>query len=131
LIALAREKGASAIADEMLPKLLGATSMRERPDVQTRVRSIAESNTGDALAGALTAMKVRPDASNMLEHISCATLVVGGNEDLVTPHAEVERMQLRIPRSHFVVLHGAGHLSNIEAPEDFSLALTDFLTSRM
>jgi 3-oxoadipate enol-lactonase len=131
LIAMAREKGAAAIADEMLPKLLGATSTRERPDVVATVRRIAESNSPEALAGALIALKTRPDASNMLERISCATLVVGADEDVVTPLAEVERMQLRIPRSRLVVLHGAGHLSNLEAPEEFSRALTDFLTSRM
>jgi 3-oxoadipate enol-lactonase len=131
LIALALENGASAVVDQMLPKLLGATSLRERPDLQARVRSIAESNDGAALAGALTAMKVRPDASDLLERISCATLVVGSDEDAATPLAEVEEMQRRIPRSRFVALRGVGHLSNLEAPEDFSRALSDFLTSRI
>ena len=131
LIALARDGGASAIAAEMLPKLVGATSVRERPDVLDRVRAIAESNSGETLAGALAAMKARPDASDILERISCATLVIAADEDVVTPPAEVERMQQRIPRSRLVVLRGAGHLSNLDAPDDFSRALTDFLTSRM
>jgi pimeloyl-ACP methyl ester carboxylesterase len=131
LIALAREKGPSAIVDDMMPKLLGATSLRERADVQAQVRRIAGSNTAESIAGALMAMKSRADMSDMLERISCATLVIGGDEDAATPLDEVERMQLRIPRSRFVTLHGAGHLSNLEAPEDFSRALTDFLVSRM
>jgi pimeloyl-ACP methyl ester carboxylesterase len=131
LIALAREKGPSAIADEMMPKLLGATSLRERPDVQAQVRRMASAGTPESIAGALAAMKGRPDASDMLERISCSTLVIGAEEDAVTPLEEVERMQRRIPRSRMVILREAGHLSNLEAPEDFSRAMFDFLESRM
>ena len=131
MIALAREKGAAPIADEMLPKLLGATSLRERPEVTERVRLIAESLPPESIAGALAAMKQRPDSTALLERISCATLVVGADEDVVTPLSEVEQMQDRIPRSRLVVLHRAGHLSNLETPEQFSQALTDFFASRM
>jgi pimeloyl-ACP methyl ester carboxylesterase len=131
MIALARQTGAAAVADEMLPKLLGATSLGERPDVQDRVRRIAESIPPESIAGALTAMRERPDSTPMLGRISCATLVVAADEDVVTPLAEVEQMQDRIPRSRLVVLHRAGHLSNVETPEQFSQALTDFFASRM
>lgn len=131
LIALARDKGPSAVVDDMMPKLLGATTLRERVDVQAQVRQIAGSSTAESIAGALVAMKSRADVSDMLERISCATLVIGADEDTATPLDEVERMQLRIPRSRLVILRGAGHLSNLEAPEDFSRALTDFLVSRM
>jgi pimeloyl-ACP methyl ester carboxylesterase len=131
MIALARGTGAAAVADEMLPKLLGATSLGERPDVQDRVRRIAESIPPESIAGALTAMRERPDSTPMLGRISCATLVVAADEDVVTPLSEAEQMQDRIPRSRLVVLHRAGHLSNVETPEQFSQALTDFFASRM
>lgn len=131
MIALAREKGAAAIADEMLPRLLGATSLRGRPEVCERVRGLVESLPPESIAGALAAMKIRPDSTSILERISCATLVVGADEDVVTPLAEVEQMQNRIPRSRLVVLRRAGHLSNLETPEQFSQALTDFFASRM
>lgn len=131
MMAVAREKGATAIADEMLPRLLGATSLRERPEVCERVRRMAESLPADTIGAALAAMKDRPDSMPDLERISCATLVVGSDEDVVTPLAEVEQMQARIPRSRLVVLHRAGHLSNAETPEQFSHALTDFFASRM
>ena len=131
MIALARERGASAIADEMIPKLLGATSRRARPALLDEVRAIAESCAPDAIAGALAAMRDRPDSTPMLERISCTTLVIGSDEDAVIPVAEVEQMQQRIPRSRLVVLRGAGHLSNLEAPDAFSKALTDFFASRM
>jgi pimeloyl-ACP methyl ester carboxylesterase len=131
LIALARERGAAAIADEMLPKLLGGTSRRERPDVVARARDIAGRIAPDAIAGALVAMRDRPDSTRMLDRISCATLIIASDEDVVTPLADAEQMQQHIPRSRLVVLHGAGHLSNLELADQFSLALADFLASRM
>ena len=131
MVALAREKGAAAVADEMLPRLLGATSRGERPEVCEGVRRMAESVPPDAIVAALTAMKHRPDSTPILERISCATLVVGSDEDVVIPLPEVERMQAGIPRSRLVVVHRAGHLSNVESPEQFSQALTDFFASRM
>jgi pimeloyl-ACP methyl ester carboxylesterase len=76
-------------------------------------------------------MRDRPDSTPMLEQISCATLVVGSDEDVVIPLAEVEQMQRRIPRSRLVVLRGVGHLSSLEAPGQFSQALMDFVTSPM
>lgn len=131
MMAMAREKGPSAIADEMLPKLLGATSKTERPELQSRVRAMATSSTGEAMATALGAMMERPDTTPSLHRISAATLVIGSDEDGVTPLEEVEAMQLRIPRSRLVVLHRAGHLSNLEAPDEFSKALADFLVANM
>lgn len=129
MIALVRERGASAIADEMIPKLLGETTRRERPELGADIQRLTAASGPGAIAGALAAMRDRPDSTPMLERISCATLVVGSDEDVVIPLAEVEEMQRRIPRSRLVVLRGVGHLSSLEAPDRFSHALRDFFNS--
>jgi pimeloyl-ACP methyl ester carboxylesterase len=131
MIRLARERGASAIADEMIPKLLGETTRRARPELVAQVRRLAESAAPEAIAGALAAMRDRPDSTPMLERISCATLVIGSDEDVLIPLVEVERMQRGIPRSRLVVLRDVGHLSSLEAPDQFSQALKDFFDSPM
>jgi 3-oxoadipate enol-lactonase len=131
LIALARAEGADAVAEAMIPKVLGETARRQQPGLTLQVRDMARANGGDRLADALTAMLNRPDSTATLPRISEATLVMCGDEDTVTRADEMEEMQGRIPRSRFVVLHGAGHLSNLERPDDFSRALTDFLVSNM
>jgi pimeloyl-ACP methyl ester carboxylesterase len=38
-------------------------------------------------------------------------------------------MRARISRAHLVDIPRAGHLSNLEAPEEFSAALADFLVA--
>lgn len=126
---LVRTKGADAVAEQMLPKLLGETTRRERPEVARRVRELIRANAVSGIDGAIHAMMTRPDSTPDLERISVPTLVIVGEEDTLTPVAESEALHRAIERSQLVVLEGAGHLSNLEAPEEFSRALDNFLTS--
>lgn len=124
-----RAQGVAAIADEMLPKLLGESSRREQPDLEQHVRALIEPNSIDGLAGAIEAMRDRPDSTAMLASIAVPTLILCGEEDTLTPPTEARSMQTQILRSNVVILPGAGHLSNLEAPERFSTALCDFLAA--
>ncbi len=58
-------------------------------------------------------------------------LIVVGAEDVLTPVADAKALDQRIARSSLVVLPEAGHLSNLESPDAFSKALTDFLASNL
>jgi pimeloyl-ACP methyl ester carboxylesterase len=127
MIDMVRERGPAAVADDMLPKLLGATSHRERPQLAVDVRQMIEGNSGEAIAGALEAMMSRPDSRPMLAGITVPTLVVCGEEDVVTPPADSEALHAGIPGARLVRLDRAGHLSSLEAPEAFSHALNGFL----
>ena len=70
----------------------------------------------------------RPDSTPDLGRIRCPALVIVGEEDTVTPPADAELLARTIPGTELVALPRAGHLSNLEAPEDFSGALTRFLS---
>ena len=129
MVQTVRTKGVSAVADEMMPKLLGDTTRRTRRDVELRVRELAGANTPDALAGAIEAMRDRPDSTDVLQKISVPTLVLVGEEDTLTTPADAAAMRARISRAHLVDIPRAGHLSNLEAPEEFSAALADFLVA--
>jgi pimeloyl-ACP methyl ester carboxylesterase len=129
-ITTVREKGPSAIADDMIPKLLGETTTREQPGLVQEVRGMIERNSPDAIAGALEAMMGRPDSTTMLSRIDVPTLILCGDEDVLTPPADSQAMHAAIPGSRLEVIKGAGHLSNIERPAEFSAALASFLASR-
>jgi pimeloyl-ACP methyl ester carboxylesterase len=131
MIELVREKGPSAVADSMMPKLLGSTTRETRPQVAEVVREMIESATVPAIAGAIEAMLGRPDSTPDLGGMSWPALVIVGAEDEITPLAEAEAMQAGITRSRLVLLPAAGHLSNLETPDAFSRALADFLQSNM
>jgi 3-oxoadipate enol-lactonase len=131
MVELLRQHGPSAVADEMLPRLLGDTTRRERPAIASLVRAMIDANPPDGIAGAMEAMKDRPDSTPLLARISMPTLIVVGEEDRLTPPADAESMHRQIAGSRLVTLPRAGHLSNLEAPDDFSRTLADFLPSNL
>jgi pimeloyl-ACP methyl ester carboxylesterase len=128
---LARREGPTAVADQMLPKLLGTSSQRARPALQPLVRRLIEANTGEGIAAAAAAMKTRPDSMPTLQRSAVPALVIAGDEDAVVPVAESEAMAAAIARSQLVVLTAAGHLSNLEVSDDFSEALGNFLRANL
>jgi pimeloyl-ACP methyl ester carboxylesterase len=128
---LAREKGAVAVADALLPKLVGDTTRRERPAVAEDVRRQIVGNSPESIAGALTALMTRPDSTPTLSAIDCPVLIVVGDEDAITPPPLSEQMHRDIAGSELAVIKGAGHMSNMEQPTQFNDALARFLDHRV
>ena len=131
LLRLVQDRGASAVADEMIPKLLGETTRATRPAVVERVRSLALANSSDAIAGAIRALMTRPDSTPLLASIHVPTLIVVGEEDTVTPPAASEEMHRAIAGSQLVRIPQSGHLANLEQPALFHAALAAFLSHRV
>ena len=127
MVATAREQGAGAIADLMLPKLLSPAARQTNPDLVRQVRSAIERTKVSGIAGALTAMAGRPDSVPLLAQIACPTLVVTGELDGPAPPADGRLMAERIPGARLEIIPRAGHLSNLEEPDRFNRALLDFL----
>src|SRR5437660_7325337 len=131
LIALVRSRGAAAVADEMLPKLLADETRQTRPDIVDRVRELVLANSTEAIAGAIAALMTRPDSTPLLASIHCPTLIMVGERDAITPPPISDAMRAAIPGSELVTVQGAGHLSNVEQPRSFNQALARFLEHRV
>lgn len=129
LLQINRQAGPSAVADDGLPKLLGATSHRTRPKLVADVRRMIEAQTADAISAAIEVLMSRPDSTSLLDGIRVPTLVIVGREDTLTPPAEMERMAAAIPGATFVQIDDAGHLSNLENPEVFNREVAGFVRS--
>lgn len=125
---LLRAKGVSAVVDGLLPKLVGETTRRDRPTVLASARRLMEASSPDAIDAALHALMNRPDSTADLGRIKCPALVIVGQEDTVTPAADAELLARSIGGAELIVMPRVGHLSNLEAPEDFSNALAGFLS---
>ena len=126
---VAYRRGASAIADLMMPKLLSPASLTHRKDLQDQVRSIITGNQVSGIIGDLMAMEERPDSTPLLPTVTMPTLVIVGEDDAASPPDEVKEMSRHVPEATFVVIPGAGHLSNMENPESFTAAIRTFLDS--
>jgi 3-oxoadipate enol-lactonase len=84
-------------------------------------------NAPESVATALAALRDRPDSTPLLPSIDVPTLVIAGDEDVVTPTAEAETLHRGIAGSALVILPGVGHLSNLEDPLAWNRALHQFL----
>jgi 3-oxoadipate enol-lactonase len=127
MAAQAEHDGPNPIADAMVGKLLGTTSLKTRPELVDQVKSLIRANTGAGIAAAQRAMAARPDSTALLSELAMPTLVLVGEEDGLTPPSEAEKMASAISNAQLTLLPKAGHLSNWEQPEAFNGAVSGFL----
>jgi len=100
---------------------------RERqPEVVERVRAMIRGTKPAGYIGCCRAI-AGLDLTDRVGAIKLPTLVIVGEEDPGTPVAAARVLHERIKGSELVVLKSASHLSNLEQPDLFSGALTDFL----
>jgi pimeloyl-ACP methyl ester carboxylesterase len=74
-------------------------------------------------------MRERPDSTATLSTIDVLTLIVVGEDDVLTPVADAEAMHRAIYGSRLQVLARAGHVSNVERPTAFNHVLSEFLAT--
>jgi pimeloyl-ACP methyl ester carboxylesterase len=120
-------QGTAAVAEIMLPKLLGSTSLERRADLVEGVRRAIHRTPVSGILVDLMAMAARPDSVAHLRTVTCPTLVVVGQEDYTTPLADAQLMAADIPHARLAVIPAAGHLSNLEQPDVFNDVVRGFV----
>jgi pimeloyl-ACP methyl ester carboxylesterase len=120
-------EGTAELIENSLENLLSDDTRKRRPDVVERARRLMAQNPPAGFIGALDAMRRRPDAVDELAGIDVPVLVIVGEADKTSPPRVAAEMAASVPQARLEVLAGAGHLSNLEAPEAFNAALVSFL----
>ena len=123
MIGLAATSPASAIIEQMLPKLLCPTTHARRPDLVEHVRRMGSAQRPASIIAALQMLRNRPDSRPTLGTVRVPTLVLVGREDVLTPPSMAESMAAGIAGAKLILLEEAGHLSNLEQPIEFSEAV--------
>jgi pimeloyl-ACP methyl ester carboxylesterase len=117
-----RERGPSGAAGDAA-RWSGRRQAAGRPE---QMKAIAGANTAEGIVDGLEALKTRPDARPGLA-IAWPTLVIVGADDALPPPAVAEALRDGIAGAQLVVIPDAGHMSNLEQPVPFALALWSFL----
>jgi len=123
-----RREGSSALAQRLIPRLLGKTTLATKPDVVETVRGLIQSNSPEAIAQACYGLASRRDSTSFLADIRIPTLVVAGSEDTLIAPAQSETMHRQLQNSQFVDVEHCGHLINLEQPEVLHDVVSGFLT---
>jgi 3-oxoadipate enol-lactonase len=109
-IAMVRARGSAGLADQIIAAMVGKTTRNQRPEVAERVHAMIARAPVEGIIGALTALRDRPDSTSTLATITVPTLILVGDEDVITPVEESRSMQAAIPKSRLEIIQGAGHL---------------------
>jgi len=128
---LAETQGPLAVFERDLPKLLSHVTLHERPDIVEFARALAAMNSGPGVASVARGLALRPDATDLLPTITRPTLILAGEEDVITPVDDARALFARIPNAQLEVIKDAGHLTNLDQPDRFTLALDRFLRERL
>jgi pimeloyl-ACP methyl ester carboxylesterase len=132
----ARLAGVLAAADlppeEVVRAFPGLLSDRVPAAVQEELTAIWADNAGSKKPGGYRAMAqsmAEADLRDVLPQIRVPTLLLYGDLDERAPLAVAQGLHDRIPSSRLVVIEGAGHLANVEAPEEFNDHVRRFVRS--
>jgi 3-oxoadipate enol-lactonase len=89
-------------------------------DLRARLRSIVADQPPASIAAALLGMAERPDSTSDLPGIDVPTLVITSKLDALVPSEASLAMAAQIPNASTSILGGVGHLTNLEAAEEFT-----------
>jgi pimeloyl-ACP methyl ester carboxylesterase len=119
--------GPDAFLQALVPKLLGKTTLANRPDLVEGLRAMMAKMTIAGIAAVQRGMAARPSSVSTLRTITVPTLLLFGDEDTLSPVSEGELMRRDIAGSRLQVLASAGHLAVFEQQDAAHQAIRDFL----
>lgn len=120
-----RAGGMSAVADTIVAAATSERTRTQRPLAAALVRELLLGQNPEGYAAACEALAAadEPDFSS----VTCPTLLVTGSEDKVSPVAVNEEIGALVPKARIHVIEGVGHWHTVEAPEEVTRQLRDFL----
>jgi len=125
-IRTADTQGMESLVEPTLGRWFTPPFRERQPEVVERVGAMIRGRKPAGYIGCCRAI-AGLDLTDRVGAIKLPTLVIVGEEDPGTPVAAARVLHERIKGSELVVLKSASHLSNLEQPDLFSSALTDFL----
>lgn len=121
------ERGTEPFFESMIPRLLGKSTRELRPDLVDGALRMMRKMSPEDVAQVQRGMAERPDSVDTLQTINVPTLLVTGQEDLLTGMNEAELMRQHIANSQMRVIPKAGHYSPWEQSEEVGKVLRQFL----
>ncbi|MBN1634475.1 MAG: alpha/beta hydrolase [Ignavibacteria bacterium] len=112
--------------NNFLTKLINDKSYAN-PEIQNFLTDIMFSNSDDGICGAMLALATRTNTLEKIKDIDIPSLIIVGEDDVLTPKNFAEAMNKSLKNSVLEVVPNAGHLSNIENPDYFNSVVIKFL----
>ncbi|MEO6124308.1 MAG: alpha/beta fold hydrolase [Ilumatobacteraceae bacterium] len=124
----ASERGMGAMAGEAARWVIGPRSFRRAMPLIGWFGPLAFGRPAHAFVAQVRAILATDDAlADELLNLDLPTLILVGNQDILTPRGDSEELAERIKGSELVVISGAAHGLMMEHATTFNRLLLDFL----
>jgi 3-oxoadipate enol-lactonase len=118
--------GLVAVAPTVLDRWFTPGFRERRPEAVVAVRRALLATPTDGYAAGCAAVR-EADLRDAARAVAVPTLVIAGTHDVATPPTDSRWLADAIPGARYCEL-AAAHVSNVEAAEEFTAAVSDFLT---
>jgi 3-oxoadipate enol-lactonase len=124
-IAIAQKDGIKALVEPTVSRWFPAETVAKNPPHLDKVRAMIRATPVNGFIGCAAALAAH-DYASAVATVKHPVLFLVGEKDGATP-AAMRTLNEKLPGSRFVELAGAGHISNMDRPAEFTRAIRDFL----
>ncbi len=121
--------GVKNFNEEFIKSVFHKDTLSNKKELVETLRTVVFANSQQIITAGLVALAERSETCSTLGAIDIPTLILCGREDEVTPLAQSDFMHQLIEGSIMHVIDNAGHVSNLEHPDEFNQQVLDFLTA--
>ena len=114
----------SAFVSALLPSMFSPDAA---PDRVADFAASVERSYHPSGFRAMARASAEADLREMLPTVDVPTVILHGDQDVRAPRDVAEALCAAIPRARLTVLAGVGHVSCVEAPEEFTAEVQAFL----
>jgi 3-oxoadipate enol-lactonase len=124
-IAVAKEGGMEQFVESTLARWFPPETRAANPPHLEKVRQMILTTQINGFIGCAAALADH-DYNTAVSTVTRPVLFVAGSKDGATP-AAMKDMNARLKGSRYVEIEGAGHISNLDRPAEFTQAVREFL----
>jgi len=121
--------GTDKFNEKFINSVFHPESLTNKIELVETLRSVVCANSKEIITAGLIALAERSETCSILDTIRIPTLIICGRQDEVTPLEQSQFMHEHIKGSILKIIEHAGHVSNLEKPDEFNKYLLDFLNS--
>ncbi len=122
-----RDQGSLPVAEAFRGLLFVPEILADNPDLVAEVFGWMRATDPRGAAAALIAMRERKDCIPLLAGFSQPALVIGAELDQAAPVEHSRIIAEALPDADLCIIHGGGHMVNLEQPQAFNQAILEFL----
>ncbi len=124
-IAIAQKQGMEALVEPTITRWFPPETVAKNPPHLDQLRAMIGATPVSGFIGCAAALADH-NYNAKVETVTCPALFMVGEKDGAAP-AAMKAMHARLNGSRYVELSGAGHISNMDRPAEFTKAIAEFV----